>query len=294
VLIELAGGLGNQMFQYTLGQVFAKKFDAELILDVSQIGVGGTNHGIALKNFQLRDNVRFVTLHKKPLGKFLERVNNSLSHRSSTFRRLNSRAFYQSTDAGYDEKVLSLNLGKRIKGYYQSFRYADLIRDELIADFQLTEPSEWFLMTEEIAAKENPTMIHVRRGDYLNLKNDFGVLSGKYYAEACAQIAIRNGESNKWIFSDSPELMSELMESSGISNWKIIVPPSGISPNESLKLMSTARNLIMSNSTFSWWSAYLNSEPSSVYAPSHWFKNRVDPIDLLPSRWLKIPSVWEH
>jgi hypothetical protein len=293
VLIELAGGLGNQMFQYTLGQVLAKKYDTELILDVSQIGIGGTNHGVALKNFKLRNNVKFVNIRKTNSSKFLQRVNNSLTYRSATYKKMISSRSYQSSETGFDEKALSLNRGIKIKGYYQSFKYPELILENLLADFQISEPSEWFLMTEKLAAKELPIMMHVRRGDYMSLKNDFGVLSEEYYRGACAEIELEQGNQQKWVFSDSPELMSDIMEKSGISNWKLITPPKESSPNESLKLMSTARNLIMSNSTFSWWSAYLNTNLPKICVPSKWFKNREEPLDLVPTAWLKIPSAWE-
>ena len=74
-------------------------------------------------------------------------------------------------------------------------------------------------------------------------------------------------------------------------DFTYIDPPSEANDFESLLLMGASDILIISNSTFSWWSAFLNKTPI-VYCPDKWFKNMNDPIHLIPANWNKIPSAW--
>jgi hypothetical protein len=71
-------------------------------------------------------------------------------------------------------------------------------------------------------------------------------------------------------------------------------PPLGADPAESIVLMSQAKVLIISNSTFSWWAACLASMESTIYSPSNWFKNLEAPKDLLMNSWRLVESKWKN
>jgi hypothetical protein len=57
-------------------------------------------------------------------------------------------------------------------------------------------------------------------------------------------------------------------------------------------LMSCCQHNIIANSTFSWWSAYLNMNPKKIVCyPYKWFGNKLqgnNTIDLCPDTWSKI------
>jgi hypothetical protein len=282
------------MFQYSLGKVLANKLNTPLRLDFSQIGVGGTDHGNSLLNFTLSSGIQIIGLDKPRFKKNTQRLVNSLERRARVIRSIQEKRnhTYQATEAGFDKNVLKVPRGTVIKGYFQSYLYTENSRDLLFEDFQLTDPSNWYqeLATEIEATK--PRMLHIRRGDYINLKEDFGVLGVEYYSKALAEFE-DSFTKEVWVFSDSPSLARELLGKIQSNKFRFIESGPHGSPNESMMLISKGTEIAIANSSFSWWSAYLSQHGTNVFCPNKWFKNRIDPEFLIPPTWKKIESHWE-
>jgi hypothetical protein len=111
----------------------------------------------------------------------------------------------------------------------------------------------------------NPTMVHLRLGDYRGLRNLYGEASLEKLKEVIEATAASSG-GPVWLFTDSPEDVGiEFTTQLGIS--KVLGPNLLPIPVENLIAMSSGANLICANSTFSWWAAFLKGPNGKVFYP---------------------------
>lgn len=76
------------------------------------------------------------------------------------------------------------------------------------------------------------------------------------------------------------------LESANFIDWN-----TGEDSWQDMMLMSNCRHNIISNSTFSWWAAWLNDHPDKiVMAPRQWSATQ-PATDLVPDSWLLIENV---
>jgi hypothetical protein len=137
-------------------------------------------------------------------------------------------------------------------------------------------------------------VIHIRRGDYSNVSDSFGLLSMDYYSNAITRLR-ESGASwdQAWIYTDEPALVfTEFAELISLEELQVATPSADSSPGESLLAMCEADYIIIGNSTFSWWSAFLSTRAERVLRPEKWFKGMEDPLDLFPETWEPIKSYW--
>ena len=147
---------------------------------------------------------------------------------------------------------------------------------------------------QEQARISKPVIVHIRRGDYLNHAETIGVLDFVYFKNAL-DIIPQNENSEFWIFSDSLTVAKDFARFAHLPDLRtqIIQAPSDSPDAESMLLMTLGSALVISNSTFSWWGAYLNKNADLIIAPKKWFKNLDDPTNLIPGNWIYCESVWQ-
>jgi hypothetical protein len=129
--------------------------------------------------------------------------------------------------------------------------------------------------------------LHIRRGDYLtNIVHNTN--KEDYYKNAIKLIEEKVKNPVFYIFSDEIEWVKQ--------NFDIKYPTVYVDFNDALtnfediKLMSSCKHNIIANSSFSWWSAWLNENSNKiVIAPKQWFTDvSRNTKDIIPKSWIKI------
>jgi hypothetical protein len=294
VEVEIIGGLGNQLFGLAAGLYLARKTSTTLKLNLSQIGIGGTNHGKSIREFRIPEayfcESKKVTL--KP--NFVNRLSNKIARELSSYKKIRDliNEIYTASELGFESDFAALSEPRYIKGYFQTHVYPDYVKSELRELLVLESKSDWYLKKLKEIEVNQPIALHMRRGDYVKLKEEFGVLDIQYYAQVI--LNLKKYENHPmWIFTDSPQLVRKEIQGTLLHDAVIIEPPVESSPNESMLLISKCPTIIMSNSTFSWWASYLSEQGTLIYAPSKWFKGRNDPAKLIPPNWFTVISIWQ-
>jgi hypothetical protein len=258
---------------------------------------GDTMHSSSINDLTIFPKIKEISNSKSKYLRVVSRVSSLiLRHIPFLGNALKSRN-YISEVIGYDQK-LETSDASRMQGYFQTYKYVEKILESQpnFLQFDIESPSNWYLkMKEEIDSKQT-VGIHIRGGDYLkDINRDIGSLSSEYYEKAIEMLEkIKHPKDYKiYIFTDDPDYARSLIGSLNLTlNWKLIVPPPESKPTESMLLMSRTDIRIISNSTFAWWAGYLGPEKDSVIAPSKWFREKDDPLYLIPENWKICKSSW--
>lgn len=297
--IELVGGLGNQLFGVFAGLAAADISSRKVFFETSEIPNGLSNHNVSVNSFEFPLRVDFVNNPKGRIQKLHYRFISSVVRRSVLIEKLQATfgKNYISTEIGFDKELMRADLkAKYLRGYFQSWKYFEHLRKTgLPTSVSLKSPSLWYLDLAQKAMHVAPVMVHVRRGDYSQVSDSFGLLSTGYYKNALDLLAGKAKIENVWVISDQIEEAKILLEHYlGDQAFEVewISPPDGTDPAESLMLMSHADSLVIANSTFSWWGARLGDARREIVAPSPWFKGMAEPRDLIPAEWSRVQAEW--
>lgn len=285
VKFQLVGGIGNQLFIYFAGMAYSKHNNIKVNFIFDSIAKVFKGHDLDLRVFGIKSNKQVDFFGMNSIVGLLRKINNKFPK--------NFRSTYISSEIGYDEKFINEMKFRSFKGYFQTFRYADLFSKDFIQEkIRLEKTSPWYLSIEREIIEQRPISIHIRLGDYRKYQNIYGLLNYEYFDSAIRLIFEKIGERAIWVFSNEIENLNSYPFRKNFKNVEFIDPPKDSNPAESLILMSKSDGLVISNSTFSWWSAYLGNQNKIVVAPSRWFISKENPKFLYPNNWLLNESTW--
>lgn len=147
-------------------------------------------------------------------------------------------------------------------GYFQSEKYFSKYSEAIKSLFSPTPEFIGKALLTYPFIGNKVACIHVRRGDYLNYPTIHPVVSIEYIKKAYSQLP---ETPYCLVFSDDKEWCEQNID---IPNAIFVNLP----PHESMWLMSLCNYFVLSNSSFSWWGAYLSrSKDKSVISPRSWF-----------------------
>jgi len=232
IVPRLIGGMCNQFFQVAAAYAYARK------------------HGYS---FAINYDCGWYSMSTKGMREPLEYRDTVYSNLPET--NILPENIYTQPSFSYSE-ISPTDGDLSLSGYFQTEKYFYDYRDEIKELFCFDSAHDCSHLVGD-----NTVGIHIRRGDYTTIPTVLGILDEGYYARAIKEIG---DYDNIVICTDDPDWAYERFGSlCQISNFS--------SEIDDLNLLSQCKKVIMSNSSFSWWGAYLGVDKEKVIAPSKWF-----------------------
>jgi hypothetical protein len=295
VIVRLAGGLGNQLFEYAAGRSLAIRNNVPLKLDnISGFQRDSYRRSYSLEPFSIKED--FALPEDCFLGQS-GRVRRWMLRRYDRGRPFEKCSYIHEEFPNFDSRLLKLKVTRKIylEGCWQSELYFKDIEGIIRKEFQFKQPHERINieMAKKIQDRES-ICVHVRR--LHGTPNMQGVvpLDSKdpisyyvdmtYYKKAICSLLERVKNPHFFVFSDYPEWAKENISFDYAVTF--VCHNGNNNAYEDLRLMSLCKYFIIANSTFSWWGAWLSDFADKIiFAPSVGFNNTVD---LIPESWVVI------
>jgi len=274
------GGLGNQLFQIATIIAYCIQNKTDFVLPYSETLTTGVerptywnNLLIALKKFTTEENPTFYNDFLMQLPQYRE--------------------------PGFQYCPIPQGLENiRLWGYFQSYKYFDEYRRQVLAVMGLD------IMREQIR-QEFPTLvqpgrptisIHFRLGDYKEKQQYHPVLPYEYYDRALQLIPREYLDYAKVLYFCEEEdrmhvdsIMTRLYEKYHM-NLPICLDHQ-IPDWKQMLIMSHCQINVIANSSYSWWAAYLNEDSKkTVIYPGVWFGSEIghNTEDMFPENWIRV------
>lgn len=292
VTIRLKGGLGNQLFQYAAAKNIAVNNGLELLVDVHSGFVDDDyKRSFALSVFNIKaqivecEKMKQTIVHK--LVKFWEFKS---EHRS--FIAFGNNVIEKTYNFSDEIEKYVVSKSIILEGYFHSEKYFKNIRNIILEEFKFTVPPDThnLKILEEISVRASVSL-HVRKYDNSKTIDSSainGICSLDYYQKAIMFMQEKLQNPCFYLFSDDMDWVKENLK---ISGGQVVFMDFNGTDNdrEDFRLMSACKHNIIANSSFSWWAAWLNSNPYKiVIAPNKWLStSRYDYKDVVPDNWIK-------
>jgi len=318
-------GLGNQMFQYAFARLLAERHRQQgeyeeirivtQFIDTRQDEANDVRH-MSLQHLLLAADVSVmpVSEQQKAMSRFKWRTLWASGLMEIIKWRLLHR--YDSTDAlaarrgrwgiyypygPYTEHPITLSKydEKYVFGFFQSIRNVKPIADILHRELRVrTEPtSANRAMLDEIRAT-NAVCLHIRRGDFLNPRwRHLQICDFNYYSKAIDIILEKTETPVFYVFSNTHDDLQWIAANYHFPQHypgtthpiEIHYVDLGNPDYEELRLMYSCRHFIISNSTFSWWAAWLaDNSDKVVCAPERWNLEYDNDYRIYDPSWIKV------
>lgn len=300
IIVNLMGGLGNQMFQYATAKHLSVINNSELRIDTSNFSklTANSEHTCQLTSFNLsaqqatKSEIRKIIRPANPLCYFA-----GIVFGLSPLKTDSKAVFKEPSGSNFKPDVLELKADRFLIGYFNSHKYFAPIRNILLGEYLPKEPiSLQGQKLLKLIKSTNSVSIHIRRGDYVDDPNVHkcieGIITDRFYRNAVDLIAAKVEAPHFFVFSND---MTWVKENFRIPHQVTYVDiNSAQSGFEDLWLMSRCKhNITAGGSTFSWWAAYLNPNENKIVVRTEQVSNDAcynHPEDYFPQGWVAVKS----
>lgn len=272
----LAGGLGNQLFQYAFARSLALRSGARLELDAATLFCRDRvyQRTFELNEFRLPEEVIVRSRPSRCFGLWRR----WMIWRDCRREPLQRRLVAEKRPLGYYPEYRNWKVNQKVFlwGYWQCEQYFKDIEPILRRDLGFRKGID--PRREELRKRmegKNSIAVHLRRVQY-EPKLDI-----EYYRAGLENMRQRFTDARFFVFGDDLDFWHREGDN---SEDVTIVDGHGFSGLDDFKLMTHCRHFIIANSSFSWWAAWIgNAAGKQVVAPAAQF-------------WLNpetVPDDWE-
>jgi hypothetical protein len=289
--VLLQGRLGNQLFQIAYAHKLRELFDEVLLIDLDdsrnklKSTLAQSRESSALVENLVLACTHNVSLIKRDISSIQTKV--LLNPRSRFFLGRLIHSYFIDTNEWSKKDMLEFNKESRFKlfqGFYQSTELLGRHLQTVVKELKSS------LVWSSVHRQSTGTSIHVRRGDYKNNTNPetFGILSDEYFLRIISEFGIEKFD----LFVQDTNDVKKL-----INNLK----PQNVFNSENSSLLSTfvtmssSKQLVMSNSTFSWWAGLLVlNNGGKVFFPEPFFRSAElnERVSIYLPGMIKVPSAF--
>jgi len=278
LVVNIVGGLGNQLFQYLFGRSLENVSKLNVVFDTSDFWHYRLHKGLAIERYF---EIKLPLISKEQLEQVPWLCRSRFGKRvASRFISRKGSSLKIQTDYSFDlrKQPISPYLGEYFLGYWQSQRY---FSDEInVVKNSLCFREEIELAAEQAVDLVNITFdraaaVHVRRGDYVTAPSRAPqyALPLEYYLQGMDMLASERGVSKFYIFSDDIEWAKLNFP----AYYELCFIESSVSNSAGIDmcLLSKFSEMVISNSSFGWWAAALRKNGNGlVLYPQQWVKKR--------------------
>ena len=282
IIQNFFGGIGNQLFQFAAAYSLSLKCKKKIFYDYSLLSSFKFAQNNKIKNifrvniYEKKSSNFFCLVFGNLIKKIILRI--SFLNKFQTFYMTenNLRKF-----ENYSSNPIFM------LGYWQDINFflnnEKELKNNLV--FRKFKKNKFLL---SLINTKNSVSIHIRRGDYLSKKNNINyVLPIDYYISAIHTMNIKLKNPSYFIFSDDKNLIHANLTEQFKKNKFILVKTD--KDYKDLYYMTLCKHNIMSNSTFSWWGAWLNKNKKKIIIyPKTWFKNNIPNPNIFYKDWIKL------
>ncbi len=262
IIVQVAGGLGNQLQQYALYRKFVR-LGKEARLDVSWFSKESQGKVLAKRELELAYFDRLIyevcTPGEKAKLIGMEGIAGKLKRKllPGTVRWFHESKIYHPELLSFENMYIS--------GYFACEKYYSDILYDLREKIQFPVSSNPLNieMAQEMKHRQSVS-VHIRRGDYLDPENMavFGnICTELYYETAIRLVKEEVPEAHFYLFSDDISYVSSQYKG---SEYTVVDINHGKDSFYDMWLMSNCKHNICANSTFSFWGARLNGNDDKI------------------------------
>lgn len=291
LIVNLSGGIGNQLFQYSMGYSLSMQHNIPLIFS-NTFDAYDYNFPKINDIFDIEIKECSSQKLKKVLPPFFS---SSIARRGmAKLIELSKKQLFPGTIFdlydGYTPIVISdLTRNYYLHGTWQSESYFGNFKKQVLDMLTFKKSRHLSEINSNHSENQVNIGVHIRRGDYVTnfkAKSKLGAQSLDYYVSYIKMLRVKFSDSAIYVFSDDISWAKENLS----KNFSEIYFAEGkdFSAESDLQMLTQCHHFVLSNSTFGWWGAYLsNNNNSIVVTPSRWWADGTTMNGLIPSAWEK-------